>query len=137
MNNYFLSRNCARQQPPRDLRTERLFLFGIEQCRICQNRETINLWRRYCLELNESITTLSGDDVLALPHETSARSSERGICLRKIQYQREEKKIPMPSSLQIVGFVEQVVELSLDFSARFFQLCVACCERWVPPKPET
>ena len=59
------------QRHDRSLRakTERLFLLGIEQCRICQNRETINLWRRYCLEVNESITILSGADVLALPHE--------------------------------------------------------------------
>ena len=82
------------QRHDRSLRakTERLFLLGIEQCRICQNRETINLWRRYCLELNESITILSGDDVLALPHETYARSIERGKCNRTIQYQRMEKR---------------------------------------------
>ena len=82
------------QRHDRSLRakTERLFPLGIEQCRICQNRETINLWRRYCLEVNESITILSGDDVLALPHETYARSIERGTCPRTIQYQRMEKR---------------------------------------------
>ena len=81
------------QRHDRSLRakTERLFPLGIEQCRICQNRETINLWRRYCLEVNESITILSGDDVLALPHETYARSIERATCPRTIQYQQMEQ----------------------------------------------
>ena len=83
------------QRHDRSLRakTERLFLVGIAQFRICQNRETTNLWRGYCLEVNESITILSGDDVLALPHETYARSFERGTCPRTIQYQRMEKNI--------------------------------------------
>ena len=82
------------QRHDRSLRakTERLFPLGIEQCRTSQNRETINLWRRYCLEVNESITILSGDDVLALPHETYARSIERGTCPRVVQYQRMEKR---------------------------------------------
>ena len=124
------------QRHDRSLRakTERLFPLGIEQCRTSQNRETINLWRGYCLEVNESITILSGDDVLALPHETYARSIERGTCPRTIQYQQMEKKIPMSCSLLNVSFVEQIIELSLDFSTRFSQPCVACCVRWVPPQ---
>ena len=32
------------------------------------------------------------------------------------------------------AFVEQIIELSLDFSTRFSQPCVACCVRWVPPQ---
>ena len=81
------------QRHDRSLRakTERLFPLGIEQCRICQNRETRNLWRRYCLQVNESITILSRDDVLALPHETYARSIERATCPRTIKYQQMEQ----------------------------------------------
>ena len=44
------------------------------------------------------------------------------------------KKTPMSCSLLNVSFVEQIIELSLDFSTRFSQPCVACCVRWVPPQ---